>query len=119
VSLRTESALLGALVIDPEALEAVAHVVQTADFTDVRAAAAYAAMLRLHHAGRPVDFVLLADELERSGELKRLGTAFLVSVSSSCPTSLHVDHYARLVAEAGAERRGQPERLPFKGAVRV
>jgi replicative DNA helicase len=110
VSARSEYALIGALLVDPEAFDGTASVVEVEDFAERRASTVYLAMMRLRCTGTPIDFVTVADELERTGELDRLGTAFLVTVAASAPSSLHVGTYARRVAEDGAARRGSPRR---------
>jgi replicative DNA helicase len=106
VSARSEYALIGALLVDPEAFDETASVVQAEDFGERRARIVYLGMWRLRCRGLPIDFVTVADELERTGELSRLGTAFLVTVAAAAPSSLHVGAYARLVADAGRARRG-------------
>jgi replicative DNA helicase len=114
---RAEHALIGALLVDPDAFDAVGQTVEYEDFTDPRAAAVYMAMFRLRADGVPIDYVLVCEALEWMGE--KVPTAYMVEVAAQAPTSLHAPDYARRVATAGAERREGIARGPFKGAVQV
>jgi replicative DNA helicase len=119
VSALTEHAVIGALVSYPDLITEVAQRLDVEDFAEPRARLVYAAMLLLHRAGDPVDWVLLTDEIDRAGDLFRIGTEYLVTVSSSCPLAEHLPAYVARVERDGAKRRGQTGRLPFKGAVRL
>jgi replicative DNA helicase len=105
---RAASALLGALLIDPEAVKVVRPIVAPEDFPTPNGREVYTAILALDDRGVPADFVAVCCELERRGTAERIGTAQLVALINRCPTSLHAEHYARLVAEA-ADRRRLPE----------
>lgn len=119
MSARTEYALIGALLVDPEAIEVVAPLVELEDFAEPRAGLVYSVVSRLYRDGKPAHFVRVCDEIERGGDLAFVGTAFLTTVAACCPSSLDAPDLAAMVARDGAERRGQSHRLPFKGAVRV
>lgn len=99
------AALLGALLIDPEAVGAVRVVVSPDDFPTPSGRDVYAAVLALDDRGVAVDFVTVAEELERRGTLERVGRGNLIALVNRCPSSLHAAHYARLVAEAADRRR--------------
>lgn len=99
MSVLAERALIGALLTHPDArsgLEAT-----PADFGDDRCRLVYEAIRDLPQ----VDFVLVAGELERRGQLARVGTAWLTGCCLYACTSLHVRAYSRLVHEAGQRRR--------------
>lgn len=119
MSALTEHAVIGALVSYPDLIDDVAQRLDLEDFAEPRARLVYAAMLRLHRAGVPTDWVLLTDEIDRAGDLFRVGTGYLSDVACCCPIAEHLPHYVARVERDGAERRGQTGRLPFKGAVRL
>jgi replicative DNA helicase len=103
---RAEAALLGSLLVDPEAIATIASILVPEDFSSTRNARIYEAIAALYERRQPSDFVALAAELERTGQLDMLGgTAYLTTLASIAPTSLHVETYARLVERAALMRR--------------
>ena len=101
MSVNAERALLGALLIDPEAVRLVRPLVTPEDFADRRCRLVYEAIL----ACSDVDFVLVSCEMEARGTLDEVGTAFLAALCLHTPTSLYAEQYARAVAEAAQIRR--------------
>jgi replicative DNA helicase len=117
---RAEMAVLGAILIDPEAVATVAGIVAPQDFLGPRLRLIYEAALACHARGVPPDYVTLCTELETRGTMATVGGDWVVtSLINRCPTSLYAEHYARCVAEAAAHRRatalappGTPPALP-------
>jgi replicative DNA helicase len=93
-----EKALLGSLLIDPQAIHEVAGIVNPTDFRGPKGRAIYQAILNVHARGWPVDFVLVSLELAESGALDRIGTADLAGLASHVCSSLHAVAYARALA---------------------
>ena len=60
-----EEAVLGSLLIDPDAVLKVASFLEDGDFYRERNGWIYRAILDLHERREPADFVTLCDELER------------------------------------------------------
>jgi len=113
VRLSAERALLGSLLVDPDATERVRAVLAPEDFAGARGRAVYGAICALYDRGDPVDFVLVGCELERRGELGSVvQTHELVDLCLHCPTSLHADAYAWRVKEAAERRRTPPPEPP-------
>ena len=53
-----------------------------------------------------MDFLTVCDELERRGRLDEVGgAAFITSLINAVPTSIHVEHYARIVERTATRRR--------------
>lgn len=104
---RAEIALIGSLLIDPDAADLVAPVVGAGDFASARWREVYAAATALRRRGVAVDYVTVCDELEARGTLQGVKDANLTAAINCCPTSLHALHYARQVARAAAERRAR------------
>lgn len=103
---RAEMAVLGALIIDPEAIGLVAGLVRPDDFVSRRLRLVYEAALALHGRGIQPDYATLCDELDARGTMAAVGGIGMVTgLINRCPTSLHAAHYARLIAEAGERRR--------------
>lgn len=105
-NLEAERAVLGSLLIDPDAIIKVANFLRTEDYFRERHAWIYDAMLSLHERHEPLDFVTVQDELERRGQLQEAGgPAYLTELASSTPTSINVDFYARIVERTALLRR--------------
>jgi replicative DNA helicase len=101
-----EEAVLGSLLIDRDAVGRVAAFLRPADFYRERNATIYAAMLALYERHEPVDFLTLSDELARTGRYDEVGgLVYLSSLLSIVPTSLHVEHYGRIVERTATMRR--------------
>jgi replicative DNA helicase len=93
-------------MIDPDAIVKVASFLRPEDFYRERHGWLYEAMLALNERREPLDFVTIVDELERREQLAEIGgPAFLTDLISNTPTSLYVDHYARIVEQKAVLRR--------------
>jgi replicative DNA helicase len=105
-NLEAERALLGGLLIDPDALPVAREVVAPADFYRAAHGDVFAAMLALFEQNRPVDVNTLRQALEADGRLEALGgLAYLVSLAQGVPTAANVAYYARIVKEKAIVRR--------------
>lgn len=100
-----EESVLASLLIDPDAMGAVAALLQPADFYHPRNARIYSVMMGLYRRGEPTDFVIVCDELDRLGWMELAGgTGNLARMLTVVPTSLHVLHYAGIVRRTAANR---------------
>lgn len=105
-NVEAEEAVLGSILIDPDAITRIASFLTPDDFYRDRNRTIYAAMLRLYDRHEPVDYNLLVDELKHEGKYEEVGgLPYLSSLLAAVPTSAHVEHYARLVEHAAVMRR--------------
>lgn len=105
-NLEAEDAVLGSLLIDPDAVFRVAPFLSAEDFYREKNGWVYQAILDLHDRREPVDFVTLCDELDRRGQLEEVGgAAYITELIASVPTSIHVEHYGRIVERTATLRR--------------
>jgi replicative DNA helicase len=105
-NIEAERAVLGALMIDPDAIVKVANFLRAQDFYRERHGWIYDAMASLNEKHEPLDFVTLTDELERRGQLEEVGgPAYLTDLIAGTPTAIYVDHYARIVERTAVLRR--------------
>ena len=101
-----EDAVIGSLLIDPDAVIKIASFLKADDFYREKNGWIYQAVLDLHERREPADFVTLVDELERRNQLQEIGgTAYITNLINSVPTAVHVDHYAHIVERAATLRR--------------
>ena len=104
-SIEAERSVLGALLIDRDAVIEVAEVLRPDDFYRSDHGAIYAAILHLYERREPVDLVTVSEALERDGELERIGgSAYLTSLINLTPTAVNAVYYARIVERKGVLR---------------
>jgi replicative DNA helicase len=104
--LTAEESLLGAMMLEPEAIAAAAGVVRADDFYKPAHSHIFDAIHALYAAGQPVDPVTVADELRRNGLLDTVGGHHvLVDVMASTPATTNAAGYARIVEEHALLRR--------------
>ena len=105
-NLEAERAVLGSLLIDPDAIIKVANFLRAEDFFRERHGWLFDVMMTLHERREPLDFVTVVDELERRGQLEEIGgPAYITDLIGGTPTSINVDFYARIVERTALLRR--------------
>jgi replicative DNA helicase len=105
-SIEAEEAVLGSLLIDPEALFRVSPFLRAEDFYIQKHAWIHEAIFALHERREPVDFLTLSDELERREQLEEVGgTAYITHLINVVPSAIHVEAYGRIVEQAAIRRR--------------
>jgi replicative DNA helicase len=105
-NVEAEESVLGALLIDPEALFRVAPFLRPDDFYVQKNAWLYQAILDLHERREPLDLVTLRNEMEARGLLEEIGgVAYIAQLMEAVPTAIHVEAYGHIVEEAAVRRR--------------
>ena len=103
--LEAEIAVLGSMLLDPEAAGRVVSILRPDHFYRGPHADVYQVLTELYDANRAIDIVLLREELQRRGVLEKIGgTSFLSRIVASVPTAANAEHYARIVRDAGLRR---------------
>jgi len=101
-----EASLLGAILIDSDAIVRVADVVGLEDFYDERHQRIYEAIKKLYEKHNPIDVLTLSNQLKEDGFLEVVGgAAYLTELTNYVPTAAHVEHYAEIVAQKAIRRR--------------
>lgn len=105
-NLEAERAVLGACILDRDALIGVTELLTAADFYDLNYRDVFAAILEMTRAGRPVDLLTLSAELSDRGLLEKLGgQSFLAAIIDSTPTAANAGYHARIVRDKAIHRR--------------
>lgn len=101
-----EASLLGAILIDTDAIVKIADSISVQDFYDQRHARIYEGLLALYEKRSPIDVLTLADQLRGNGFLEMVGgPAYLTELTNYVPTAAHVEQYADIVAQKALRRR--------------
>src|SRR5581483_7541570 len=86
-----EASLLGAILIDSDAVVKIADIITTEDFYDPRHARIYEATTALYEKHSPIDILTLSDQLKSNGLLDIVGgAAYLTELTNYVPTATHV-----------------------------
>lgn len=105
-SLEAETAVLGGILLNNDALALVQHILRPDDFYVEVNRRIYDAISSLSVAGLPVDHVTLGNQLDKQGDLERIGGPMvLASLTDSVATIANIEHYAHIVKEKSAVRR--------------
>ena len=101
-----EASLLGAVLIDTDAIVKIADTVSKEDFYEDRHKRIYEAVLQLYEKHSPIDVLTLSDQLRGTGFLDMVGGAsYLTELTNFVPTAAHVEQYAEIVSQKSLRRR--------------
>jgi len=105
-NIEAETAVLGAFLLDNEALTNTADFLNTDDFYRHAHQKIYSAIISLFHKGEVVDIITLVEELKKNEDLKACGgIAYISNLTSSVPTSANVQYYAEIVRSTSIRRK--------------
>ncbi|MFD4265430.1 replicative DNA helicase [Rhodococcus sp. NPDC058481] len=101
-----EQSVLGGMLLSKDAIADVLERLRPGDFYRPAHQNVYDAILDLYARGEPADPVTVAAELDRRGDLRRVGGApYLVTLTQTVPTAANAGYYAEIVAEKSILRR--------------
>lgn len=101
-----EASLLGALLIDSDAIVKIADTVAAYDFFDKRHERIYEAISQLYEGHQAIDVLTLTDKLRTNGYLDMVGgPSYLTELTNFVPTAAHAEQYADIVAQKALRRR--------------
>jgi replicative DNA helicase len=101
-----EEAVNGSLLIDGKAVYEIAIFLQPGDFYSEQNHLIYKSCLSLYQRDEAINQITVAQELDREGRLEKCGgAAYLSHLISVVPTSLDIEHYARIVYRLSVMRQ--------------
>jgi replicative DNA helicase len=104
-AVEVEAAVLGAIMLDKDALPVVIDVLSDESFYTDAHRAIYMAMKRLFERSQPIDLLTTMEELKKSGELELAGGAYyLVELTNRVASAANIEHHARIVAQKFIQR---------------
>jgi len=104
-SLESERALLGALLLKPDAIHDVSDLVRSDSFYAEKHRIIFNAMRELIERGEPIDQVSLSARLSDQGLLERAGSrSYLAELAAAAPAPGNYAHYADLVSRKSLMR---------------
>ena len=101
-----EASLLGAVLIDSDAIVKIADAILPTDFYELKHQRIYEAILALYERRSAIDVLTLTDQLRGNGYLDLVGgAAYLTELTNFVPTASHVEQYAEIVGQKALRRR--------------
>ncbi len=95
-----EISVLGGMLLAKDAIADVVGLLKPDDFYRAANATIYQAILKLFSAGEPADAVTVSAELQKNGDLERVGgLPYLHTLVASVPTAANAAYYAQIVRE--------------------
>ncbi len=105
-SVEAEQSVLGGLLLENEALDRIADILNQADFYRHDHRLIYTHIAKLIEQNRPADIVTVAESLENSAELSSVGgIAYLGALAQNTPTAANIRRYAEIVRERSIMRK--------------
>lgn len=104
-SSEAEESVIGALLLDKDAIVAVAEILAPENFYDDRHSEIFQSCLELYEARIPIDVLTVSERLKKRKSLKQIGgTGYLAGLVNKVPTAAHVEHYGKIVKDSATKR---------------
>lgn len=105
-NLEAERSLLGSMLLDEEAADAVIDKVTTQAFYSEAHRTIFDAIVKLRSEGVPIDLITVTDAMRSEGTLAEVGGASAISaLANYVPTVANVEYYLEIVQEKATLRR--------------
>lgn len=104
-AMELEQAVLGALMLEKDALTDVVDVLRPDSFYNEKHKAIYQAILDLFSNSDPIDLLTVTDKLRRNGQLEMAGGPFYITqLTSKVNSASNIEYHARIVTEMSIKR---------------
>ena len=105
-SIEAEQSVIGAMIMDREAIIVAAEIINGADFYSRQYGVVFEAMVELNDEGKPVDLVTLQNRLKEKDVPPEVASLeFIRDLMTAALTSANIKHYANIVAEKSTLRK--------------
>jgi replicative DNA helicase len=100
-----EEAVIGALMLEKDALTAVIDILQPKSFYKEAHGRIFTAIQNLFQRSEPIDILTVTQELKRTGELEIVGGAYYISqLTNRVASSANVEFHARIISQKYIQR---------------
>ncbi len=105
-SLEAEQSVVGAMLMDKDAIEIAAEIVTPEDFYDRQLGTLFETMVELNKEGSAVDIVTLQNRLREKNVPPQVSSVeFIGDLVNAVPTSANIKYYAQIVADKSTLRK--------------
>ena len=106
VSIEAEQALLGAIIVSPEAFDKIGGIITADDFYVAEHQHIYSALLKMYNQNRTIDVVTLVNTLVEMGDRDEAGgVQYITLLAESVPSATNVKDYAKIVKDKAILRK--------------
>jgi replicative DNA helicase len=99
-----EISILGSIMIDKDAIVAVAEFLRPEHFYNPNHGDIYQAFLDLYEERQPIDIITLKERLKSQKHLSKIGAGYLTELVNAVPTAAHIEQYAKIVKDSYTKR---------------
>lgn len=104
-AVEVESAVLGAMLLEKEAIAKVLAIMDPSAFYKPAHQLMYKAMIDLFERSEPVDLITLSEELRRRGDLEKIGGEYYINdLTTKISSAANVEYHAHIVLEKALMR---------------
>lgn len=105
-NIEAEESVLGALLIDGNAIVKISDLIGPDDFYADKHRLIYSAMVDLYRQHEPIDLLALSNRLKELGKLEEIGgRSYLAKLSGRVPTSSHILSHSQIIQRKATLRR--------------
>jgi len=100
-----EEAVLGALLIDKNALSKIVDILHDGAFYNEKHQYIFKSVVRLFGENQPVDILTVASDLRKEGLMKQAGgEVYLAQLSQKVSSAAHIEYHARIIIQKHIQR---------------
>ena len=104
-ALDLEEAVLGALMLEKDAVSQVIEILKPESFYKESHQAVYSAILELFNNSEPVDLLTVTNQLRKDGKLELAGGAYYITeLTSRVQSAANIEYHARIITEQSIKR---------------
>lgn len=104
-SLEAEQSVLGAMILDKDAINTAIEIIKPEDFYKSANREIFEAIIELYNKNEPIDLITLPEELKKRDTLENVGgITYLSSLSGSVATTANIKYYCEIVEEKSTLR---------------
>ena len=104
-ALQLEEAVLGALMLDKDALPAVMDILRPDSFYTEAHQAIYRAITELFRGSKPIDLLTVTEELRKMGAIETIGGSYhLVELTNRVGSAANIEYHARIISQKHIQR---------------
>lgn len=104
-AIELEIAVLGAIMLDKDALSVVIEIIGPDTFYLSSHQKIYSAMLKLFDGQKPIDLLTVNEQLLTSGQLEEIGgTSYLVELTNRITSAANIEYHARILSQKHIQR---------------
>ena len=105
-ALDLEESVLGALMLEKNALTAVVEFLRPEHFYDDRHKEIFTAILDLFKSSEPIDMRTVVNQLRKTGKLELVGNSFYIAeLTAKVSSAANVEYHARFIIEMAIKRQ--------------